>query len=76
MKSTDILFVLFLYKNLIKMYEEGLIDFVKNYESWGIKTVAFPKLGCGLGGLNWSNDVQPLMHKYLNQVKIPVFMFV
>jgi len=29
------------------------------------QTIAFPKLGCGLGGLDW-DDVQPVMKKYLS----------
>jgi O-acetyl-ADP-ribose deacetylase (regulator of RNase III) len=45
--------------------ELGLCDFVKQYQAWGITSIAFPKLGCGLGKLAWS-DVQPLMHAYLH----------
>lgn len=60
----------------LEYVEEGLVDFVKNYEQWHLKSVAFPRLGCGLGGLNWKADVQPLMQKYLNDVNIPVFIFV
>lgn len=43
---------------------EFLIDDGKRHE---IKTIAIPKLGCGLGGLNW-NDVRYLMLKSLESV--------
>ena len=32
--------------------ETGLETFKNVYESWGIVSVAFPPLGCGLGGLD------------------------
>jgi hypothetical protein len=36
----------------------------------GIKSIAWPKLGCTNGGLNWEKDVKPLMIKYLNDIDI------
>src|SRR6266436_4496686 len=41
--------------------EAGLDYFAKHYEQWGITSVAFPPLGCGNGGLEWS-AVGPLMY--------------
>lgn len=32
-----------------------------------IESVAIPKLGCGLGGLKWS-DVRPILIKYFNDI--------
>jgi O-acetyl-ADP-ribose deacetylase (regulator of RNase III) len=49
--------------------EEGLQYFVVHYKALGIKSIAFPKLGAGLGKLPW-NMVGPLMVKYLSQVDI------
>ena len=43
--------------------EEGLQWLVKNCKKVGIKSIAMPALGCGLGGLHWK-DVGPLMCKY------------
>ena len=40
--------------------ELGLQKFVAKYDSRGIREVAFPRLGCGNGGLDW-DEVQPLM---------------
>lgn len=37
--------------------------------------VAFPQLGCGLGGLDWA-EVQPLMDQYLTGLQIPVYIHV
>lgn len=45
--------------------EEGLKRFVNDYPSCKIKTAAFPKLGCGLGGLDYENQVRPLLEQYL-----------
>ena len=46
----------------------GLRYFVAHYKEWGIKSIAFPALGCGLGGLDWE-DVQFLMEEELKPVK-------
>lgn len=40
-----------------------------------ISSVAIPKLGCGLGGLNWEQEVKPLMIKYLSDVKQKVEIY-
>lgn len=42
---------------------------VKNYEQSGIKSIALPALGCGLGNLQWK-DVGPMMCHYLNKMRI------
>lgn len=46
--------------------EEGLKKFVEIWEEKGIKSIAFPLLGCKNGGLD-PEDVIPLMEKYLNK---------
>jgi len=53
----------------------GLYNFVEKYEFHGIESIAFPMLGCGLGGLQWS-DVKPIMEGSLNQIDIPVEIYV
>lgn len=52
----------------------GLSDFAHAPWSYGVKSIAFPALGCGLGGLDW-NDVKPLMERYLSQLSIPVEVY-
>jgi O-acetyl-ADP-ribose deacetylase (regulator of RNase III)/uncharacterized protein YwgA len=54
--------------------EEGLDFFVEHYKSWGVASVAFPPLGCGNGGLEWST-VGPLMHFKLKGLEIPVELY-
>jgi O-acetyl-ADP-ribose deacetylase (regulator of RNase III) len=48
----------------LEYIERGLKTFVKGYQRSGIQSIAFPKLGCGSGGLAWKN-VKPMMEKYL-----------
>jgi O-acetyl-ADP-ribose deacetylase (regulator of RNase III)/uncharacterized protein YwgA len=45
--------------------ERGLDHFVRNHTKWGLTSVAFPPLGCGNGGLEWS-EVGPLIHAKLS----------
>ncbi len=54
--------------------ERGLNYFVKHYAQWGIKSVAFPPLGCGNGGLSWE-EVGPLMFGKLRRLGIEVEVY-
>ncbi len=40
-----------------------------------IESVALPRLGCGVGGLNWA-DVKPFVEKHLGDLGIPVYLYV
>ena len=53
--------------------EAGLDKFVNTYEEQGVTEIAFPKLGCGNGDLDWE-EVKPLMARYLADLSIPVFI--
>lgn len=55
--------------------EAGLQKFVENYERLNIKSIAFPKLGCGNGGLSW-HDVKPVMEKYLEPLPIKIYVYI
>lgn len=59
---------------LVKDIEDGLNYFLDHYKSWGIKSVAFPPLGCGNGGLSW-DVVGPLMFSKLKNIDIDVTIF-
>lgn len=59
----------------IEYIEQGLKKFVTSYKEKGIKSIAFPKLGCGNGGLNFETHVKPLMDKYLSNLDINVYVY-
>jgi O-acetyl-ADP-ribose deacetylase (regulator of RNase III) len=61
------------YPSQIQWIEKGLQDFVQTYKEKNVTSVAFPKLGCDKGGLDWK-DVEPLMRKYLEKLDIPVWL--
>jgi len=56
------------YPSQLDWIEEGLQYFLDNYKDWDIQSVAFPKLGCDLGGLNWL-EVSALMEQYFSKVQ-------
>ena len=64
------------WKNPSRMeyIEAGLAKFCRTYAEKGITSVAFPKLGCGNGELNWS-EVQPVMEKYLKDLPIDIYIY-
>ena len=64
------------YGSTIKYIELGLKEFVDTYENKDIKSISFPMLGCGNGGLNWLRQVKPLMEEYLSTLPIDVFIHV
>lgn len=54
----------------IEWIERGLENFCNKYKKYGITSIAFPKLGCNNGGLDWKTQVKPLMIKYLDPLPI------
>jgi len=54
--------------------EAGLQKFVATYAAQGITSIAFPRLGCGNGELDWHRTVEPLMKRYLDNLPIDVFV--
>ncbi|BDQ30604.1 Appr-1-p processing protein [Nitrosopumilus zosterae] len=77
---TDTWFLLFATKQHwrdnsdINGIEKGLQWLLDNYERVGIKSLAIPALGCGLGRLRWE-DVGPILCKYLSKMDIPVWVY-
>lgn len=60
-------------RSKLEYIEQGLDDFVRQVECLGIKSVALPPLGCGNGGLQWT-EVRSLIEKKLT--KLPNVRFV
>jgi O-acetyl-ADP-ribose deacetylase (regulator of RNase III) len=57
----------------IEYIKSGLDKFVRTFEQKQLTEVAFPRLGCGNGGLDW-NDVRPIMEKYLSSLPIEIYI--
>ncbi len=53
---------------------EGLEDLKRVMAERGITSVAMPPLGCGNGGLNWS-QVRPIIEQSLAEVNIPIYLY-
>jgi len=58
----------------IRGIEEGLRWIVSGVREMGLKSLALPALGCGLGRLEWK-DVGPLMCRYLSKLEFPVWIY-
>lgn len=59
----------------IEYIAEGLEYIVAMYKKLGITSIAFPKLGTQNGKLSWV-EVGPVMAKYLDELNIPVTIFI
>lgn len=55
--------------------DRGLSILRTHYVDWNITSLALPPLGCGNGGLNWS-EVRPLIEHYLGELPIDVEVYV
>lgn len=58
----------------LEYIELGLQKFTEIYSDYGITSIAFPKLGCGNGGLDW-NVVKVVMEKYLRPLPIDIYIY-
>lgn len=61
------------YPSKLEFIERGLEKFCAEYENRGIREIAFPRLGCGNGGLDWG-EVRPIMESYLGRLPITVYI--
>src|SRR5712691_7105467 len=53
---------------------DGLEYLEAHYKEWGITSMAFPPLGCGHGGLDWS-IVGPTLFQHLSSFDVPIQLF-
>lgn len=51
----------------IEYVESGLEDLVREVAERGIKSIAIPPLGCGIGGLDW-DEVRPLIEEAVSRM--------
>ena len=54
-------------KSRLSDIRDGLVDLVDRIEEFGIRSIAVPPLGCGNGGLRWS-DVRPVIVDVLSEL--------
>lgn len=58
----------------LRLIERGLEVFRQGYQKSGITSIAFPALGCGLGGLKWE-VVEPLMMEHLDlPIEVEIYL--
>lgn len=62
-------------KSTLEYIETGLKKLVMDSSKLQITDIAMPKLGCGNGGLEWENEVKPLIEKYLEKSPINVSIY-
>lgn len=62
-------------KSRIEWIERGLIFLRDHYREWQINSIALPQVGCGLGGLPWT-DVKQLIERYLSSEPVDVEVYV
>ena len=63
------------YPSRVDYIDRGLRTFRDTHSQMGITSIAFPALGCGNGGLNYDEEVRPLMDQYLSRLSIPIFIY-
>jgi len=58
-----------------EIVEAGLFKFVNTFKEKGINSAAFPRLGCGEGGLDWEDVVKPMMEEYLGKLPVHIEIY-
>lgn len=59
----------------LEWVDRGLTDLKRRIIALGIKSIAIPPLGCGLGGLDWV-EVRKLIEERLGELDIDVVLYV
>lgn len=55
-------------KSRLEYVSDGLDDLVREVRDLGIHSIAVPPLGCGNGGLDWEEEVRPLMEDAFTRI--------
>ena len=55
--------------------ESGLVDLVEQVKVLGIKSIAIPPLGCGLGGLDWSEVRPRIVQAFSHLPEVEVLLY-
>ena len=61
-------------KSRIEWLNQGLACLKDCYLRWGVKSIAMPQIGCGLGGLEWE-IVRPVIEQYFSEEPIEVEVY-
>ena len=65
------------YMSRYRFITGGLRSLVRQYKDWGIKSIALPALGCGLGGLDWidvKHAIEYELKEIAEDVQIDVYL--
>ena len=54
---------------------DGMDALVATIRSLDIKSIAIPALGCGLGNLDWENEVEPVIQDFLSDLDSDVHVY-
>ena len=55
-------------KSRLEDIESGLKSLIEEIKERGIRSVALPPLGSGLGGLDWNREIRPLLERSLSEL--------
>jgi len=59
----------------IEYIDDGLIDLINEIKKLGIKSIAIPPLGAGLGGLDWSIVKERILESFCKLDNVDVFVY-
>lgn len=60
--------------SVLENIEESLRYLSEVYKTLGITELAMIPVGCGLGQLDYTTEVKPLLYRYLDTMEIPVYI--
>ncbi len=64
-----------MYHAKLSFLNRGLRNLAKYCIKHDIKTVSLPKIGAGLGKLDWNSEVKPAIEMYLNDLKTVYYVY-
>ena len=61
-------------KSKLEWIESGFINLKEQYQPWNLQSVAMPKVGCGLGGLEWV-EVKSLLETHFQKSTLRLLVY-
>ena len=63
------------HKPTLAAMKSSLLAMKRHAELHHVPFISIPRIGCGLDGLDWRNEVLPIIHEVFNMSSVTIYVF-